>query len=227
MKTWDQYFIEMAFLVASKSKDPSTQVGCVIVGPDNEIRSTGFNGFPRGVEEMVDCTPHYVHDVGYDIYTRTLTATCNCGALVKEIAPPSEQWLASRHITMYDAHMVHAKLADHFNGPIGGQELSPRWERPDKYAYVEHAERNAVYNAARVGVPLEGCTAYLNWEPYPCVECAKAFIQAGIVEVVGPDIPFSGTSNHDWKFNKSLEMFNEAGVTYRGVAWNDETKDTA
>jgi len=48
---WDTYFFAMAELVATKSKDPSTKVGCVIVGPDNEVRSTGFNGLPRGVED--------------------------------------------------------------------------------------------------------------------------------------------------------------------------------
>lgn len=37
--------------VAVKSKDPSVQVGAVIVGPDHEIRSTGWNGFPRGVSD--------------------------------------------------------------------------------------------------------------------------------------------------------------------------------
>lgn len=48
---WTEYFSQMAFLAAKKSKDPSTQVGCIIVGPDKEIRSTGFNGFPRGVAD--------------------------------------------------------------------------------------------------------------------------------------------------------------------------------
>lgn len=48
---WDQYFAEMCRTVASKSKDRSTKVGCVVVGPDHEIRSTGFNGFPRGVDD--------------------------------------------------------------------------------------------------------------------------------------------------------------------------------
>jgi len=48
---WDRYFIEMAMLVAKKSKDPSTKVGCVLVGPENQVISTGFNGFPRGVRE--------------------------------------------------------------------------------------------------------------------------------------------------------------------------------
>lgn len=41
----------MAYLVSMKSKDPSTRVGAVIVGPNKEIRSTGFNGLPRGVAD--------------------------------------------------------------------------------------------------------------------------------------------------------------------------------
>lgn len=48
--TWTQYFMAMATLVSSRSEDPSTKVGCVIVGPDNEVRSTGYNGMPRGVK---------------------------------------------------------------------------------------------------------------------------------------------------------------------------------
>jgi dCMP deaminase len=50
-KEWDVYFMDMARLVASKSKDPSTQVGCVIIGLDKEVRSTGFNGIPRNVAD--------------------------------------------------------------------------------------------------------------------------------------------------------------------------------
>jgi dCMP deaminase len=46
-----QHYIDMALLCASMSKDPRTQVGAVIIGPDREVRSTGFNGFPRGVAD--------------------------------------------------------------------------------------------------------------------------------------------------------------------------------
>lgn len=48
---WEQYFMSLAYTVAAKSKDPSTKVGAVIVAPDNSIRSTGYNGFPRQVDE--------------------------------------------------------------------------------------------------------------------------------------------------------------------------------
>lgn len=48
---WDSYFLEMAKLVSTMSKDPSTKCGAVIVRPDRSVVSTGYNGFPRGVED--------------------------------------------------------------------------------------------------------------------------------------------------------------------------------
>ena len=51
---WDLRFIELAKHIAAWSKDPSTKVGCVVVGEDREIRSTGFNGFPRGINDDIE-----------------------------------------------------------------------------------------------------------------------------------------------------------------------------
>ena len=48
---WDKRFLELAKLVGSWSKDPSTQVGAVIVDDNNRIVSVGYNGFPQGVED--------------------------------------------------------------------------------------------------------------------------------------------------------------------------------
>jgi len=48
---WDQRFLKLAEHISGWSKDPSTKVGCVVVGEDREIRSTGFNGFPRGIAD--------------------------------------------------------------------------------------------------------------------------------------------------------------------------------
>lgn len=48
---WDRRFLEMARLVASWSKDPSTQTGAVIVDRDNRVVSVGYNGFPKGVKD--------------------------------------------------------------------------------------------------------------------------------------------------------------------------------
>jgi dCMP deaminase len=52
MTEWDKRFMQMAQLVASWSKDPSTKVGAVLVGEDRSILSTGFNGLPRGVADL-------------------------------------------------------------------------------------------------------------------------------------------------------------------------------
>lgn len=49
--TWDEYFMSIAVLVAKRSKDPSTQVGCCIANEKNVIISVGYNGFPRGCGE--------------------------------------------------------------------------------------------------------------------------------------------------------------------------------
>ena len=46
---WDDYFMTMVYLVATRSKDKMTHVGAVVIGPDKEIRTTGYNSFPRGI----------------------------------------------------------------------------------------------------------------------------------------------------------------------------------
>jgi dCMP deaminase len=51
---WDIRFLELAKHISGWSKDPSTKVGCVVVGEDRETRSTGFNGFPRGISDDID-----------------------------------------------------------------------------------------------------------------------------------------------------------------------------
>lgn len=133
---WDEYFMGFAVHAALKSKDPSTHVGCVVVGPDGEIRSTGYNGIPRGVRDDPE-----------------------------------------------------------------------RLERPAKYLWVSHAEENAVAHAARVGVSLKGCRAYVTH--HPCARCARTLIQAGVsTVVVGPNV----TMMPAVEFETAGTMFQEAGV---------------
>lgn len=145
---WDEYFMAMARLAAARSKDRSTKVGCVIVGPDNEVRSIGYNGFPRGIDD----------------------------------------------------------------------DLAERHERPEKYFWTEHAERNAVYNAARAGIPLKGCRAYVPW--FPCMDCARALVQSGIIELIAiePD-----KANPRWgeDFKRVGVLLGEAGVAVRYVEGSD------
>ena len=141
---WDERFIDLAKHISQWSKDPSTKVGCVVIGEDREIRSTGFNGFPRG------------------------------------IADDSE------------------RLED----------------REQKYPLICHAEENAIMHAARIGVSLKGCVAYVTWPP--CTGCSRSLIQAGIVEVVYPkeiDVP----ERWEKDFAMSVAMMEEAGITVRSA----------
>ncbi len=143
MVTWDEYFLGLAKFVSQKSKDESTKIGAVIVGPDNEVRSTGYNSFPRGMND----------------------------------------------------------------------NLKERQERPEKYFWFEHAERNAIYNAARVGIPTKGCRIFLSCLT-PCTDCARAIIQAGIVEVILGERA-SSQKKWDEEAKRSKQMFKEAGVAIR------------
>ena len=51
---WDERFIELAKLVGSWSKDPSTKVGAAIVDRNHRIISVGYNGFPKGIKDSED-----------------------------------------------------------------------------------------------------------------------------------------------------------------------------
>lgn len=51
---WDVRFMRIAREISTWSKDPSTQIGAVIVNSDRRILATGYNGFPRGIADNVD-----------------------------------------------------------------------------------------------------------------------------------------------------------------------------
>ena len=50
---WDEYFMGIAKLSAARSKDPNTQVGACIVGSDNRVLSTGYNGAPNNFDDDI------------------------------------------------------------------------------------------------------------------------------------------------------------------------------
>lgn len=136
--SWDEYLMGFADAASLKSKDSSTKLGAVIAGPDNEIRTSGFNSFPKGINDS----------------------------------------------------------------------LPERQVRPEKYKWIEHAERNAIYMGARHGASLKGCTLYCAWPP--CTDCARAVIQVGIIKIVVKtlDIPDRWLSD----MTTSITMLKEAGV---------------
>lgn len=141
-----EWFLRIAELIAEKSKDRSTKIGAVIVGPDSEIRSVGYNGFPRHINDNID----------------------------------------ARH------------------------------ERPAKYMWTEHAERNAIYNAARVGIPIKGCVMYVTGRAIACTDCARGIIQAGITTIFGREErkEIHRAKGAHWEENLKVaqEMLIEAGV---------------
>jgi len=114
-----------------------------------------------------------------------------------------------------DENWVVGEGANHF--PRYVKELPERWERPLKYSFVEHAERNAIYNAVRNGCCTDLTTMYCPW--YACTDCARAIIQAGIKEVVGHQKCFDLTPDH-WKesIKTAFVMLEEAGVTTRTIS---------
>ena len=152
---WDRHFLQLCQDHARMSKDPSTRVGAVIVGPDGELRSAGFNGFPRGIAD----TPERLYD------------------------------------------------------------------RDMKLRLIVHAEMNAVLAAARVGIPLKGCTLYLAatdlagnvWGGPPCSRCTVEFIQAGITEVVSFP-PKAVPSKWHAELVLARTLLDEAGIQYREVS---------
>jgi len=139
---WIEYFLAIAEQIKLKSKDESTQIGAIIVGKDREIRSTGYNSFPRGLDD----------------------------------------------------------------------NIPERQERPQKYFYFEHAERNAIYNAARVGTPLDGTTIYLTSGP-PCADCARGIINSGIKKVYCKQ-ECTTKNKEKWVVSQgvALKMLKECGV---------------
>lgn len=81
-----------------------------------------------------------------------------------------------------------------------------------KYPYVEHAERNAIYNAVLNGISLKNSCMYLYSEKgyYPCSDCARAIIQSGIGTVVMAFAIKDNTDKYDWTPTK--KMFESSGV---------------
>ena len=100
--------------------------------------------------------------------------------------------------------------------------------RPDKYHWFEHAERNAIYNAGRIGARLDlAYNVYIPW--LPCSDCMRAIIQTGIQRVV---VHEAGQIAHEkntvgtWEDSHRItfEMFSETGITldwYRGPILGD------
>lgn len=104
-----------------------------------------------------------------------------------------------------------------WNGPPRGVDdtVEEIHHRPEKYLWYEHAERNAIYNAAADGRSLMNCTIFQNM--YPCSGCARAIIQSGIKEVVTIEPDWDDPTYSD-DFRVTKEMFKQTGIVTRYVS---------
>src|SRR6056300_355969 len=101
-----------------------------------------------------------------------------------------------------------------YNGfPMGVDDAAFPWVQDGsfldtKYAYVVHAEANAILNAT---TSLQGASLYVNL--FPCNECAKLIIQSGIREVV-----YASDKYADKEMTiASKRMFDSAGIKTRQI----------
>ncbi len=112
-----------------------------------------------------------------------------------------------------DGSIRCAACNDYPRGIMHGSK--ERTEAPLKYIWFEHAERNAIYQAARKGLSTERCTMFL--ELTPCIECARAIIQAGITQLVLNQDRCASYQGEKYseEHPTALGMLAEAGVAVR------------
>jgi dCMP deaminase len=122
----------------------------------------------------------------------------------------------------------NTELTMGYNGfPRGADDDNhpQRYERPDKYFWTEHAERNALYKAARIGMATKGANMFCTY--FPCADCSRAIIQGGIKKLYVDKPDFN---HHKWgdSWVEALIMLKECGVE---VVWtnvdDDEIQDTS
>jgi dCMP deaminase len=106
--------------------------------------------------------------------------------------------------------------------PQGIEIKDDRLERPIKYEYIEHAERNACYYAAKNGIKLEGTILLMSCNPIPCTDCARAVIQSGIKMIIGRDIDNVASKKWDDSCNFALNLLKEAGIIIVYVGENNK-----
>ncbi len=93
--------------------------------------------------------------------------------------------------------------------PKGCLKLEERCEAPLKYDWLEHAEKDAIFKAAKDGVKLKNSKMYVNY--FPCCDCARAIISSGIKKIYAPKPDFTNQKwGESWKI--SLTMFSESDV---------------
>ncbi|UZE49283.1 deoxycytidylate deaminase [Rhodopseudomonas sp. P2A-2r] len=88
-------------------------------------------------------------------------------------------------------------------------DLAWRHEGDGRFVWMEHAERNAIFAAARQGRPLQGATIASTF--FPCIDCARAIVQTGIARLVSPE-PALEDAVWGESFLRSRVILEEGGV---------------
>jgi dCMP deaminase len=106
------------------------------------------------------------------------------------------------------------QIAERNSFPIGVRDLDERHAGDGRFVWMEHAERRAIFAAARRGVATAG--GHITSTFFPCIDCARAIVEAGIVCLDAPppafDDPVWGAS-----FERSQTILREGGVMIREV----------
>lgn len=100
MNKWDTFYLDMAGFVAKQSRDLSTKVGAVIVGPTNEVRGLGYNDFPRGINDSVAARRE-----------RPTKYLYTCHAEMSAISSAAKVGTPTKDCTIYTTHFPCARCA--------------------------------------------------------------------------------------------------------------------
>ncbi len=113
--------------------------------------------------------------------------------------------------------------------PAGVRDIEERHAGDGRFVWMEHAERHAIFEAARRGTATAG--AHMTTTFFPCIDCARAIVDAGIVCL---DAPAPAFDDAVWgaSFERSQIILNEGEVVVRVVdvdnaAANSENADAA
>ena len=87
-KAWGNRYTCLAKEISTWSKDPSTQVGAVVIGNNGEVLSQGYNGFPRGIKDTAACAGSFLSRINF------LALKNIKNAIVPEIAGETTQLAA-------------------------------------------------------------------------------------------------------------------------------------
>jgi len=98
----------------------------------------------------------------------------------------------------------------------GIEDKPERRERPEKYLWTEHAERNAVYNVAGRSGRVGHCTIYSTL--FPCTDCARAIIQATNLDIRKVVVPTTDFNAPNRDFKESYAMLSEVGIAIK-IIW--------